>query len=253
MRCSVRRSGVFFGLMAWMPLATCIGGCSGSSGDTGDDDDSEVGCVSTAPVTTIQAPAMDAVFKPGGDVSLVGTVLDAEESDPSLLAVTWTINGTRTPGGTIDPIVVNATASSNGTVETTVDELAEGNYTASLRATDSCELTAQTEVSFRVYNAAPTVAISSVSQTQVKQNGKVTFMGTSSDGDDAADTLTITLVDDMERQQNVSTKPDAAGNWSLEFTFTAPGVHSVAAASIDPGNKSGISDPVEISVQLPLP
>jgi hypothetical protein len=143
------------------------------------------------PVVSITAPETSGVYYSDQPVPLEGLVLD-DRDDPDLLTLIWTDDG--------EDMGLNPTADADGVTATSV-YLGEGPHTLTLTATDTTDKAGSDTVSVLIGgpNSAPDCGITAPANGVAFNEGEtVTFEGTATDADVAADWLTATWTSDVD-------------------------------------------------------
>ena len=163
-----------------------------------------------APEVFINSPSENKVFTEGETITFSGSATDPEDGGD--LSLAWTIS---MGGESVD--------SATGT-SFTRDNLAQGDYTAELTATDSGGLTDTASVMFTVKgNTPPSVTIIRPSANEVvfTEGETVTFSGSASDPEDGADLSLAWEIRQGDSLEYSTTEGSFSKNDLTSGTYTA--------------------------------
>jgi len=161
----------------------------------------EVGGPNTDPTCTFDAPAADTVIESGEVVLLEGTADDADVGTSGISA---------TFSSSIDGELGTVTPDSDTTLTLGVDSLSTGTHTLGLTVTDDAGATCTASTVVRIAEP-PVVRITAPSAgSEFNDGDTISFSGTATDHEDAADTLTVVWNSSLDGDFNTS-PPDSSG------------------------------------------
>jgi hypothetical protein len=196
-----------------------LGGCQ----------DQSFGVYNTPPGVTISAPLDGASLAPGAAVELIGIAVDDQDLSDAL-QVTWS--------SSIDGVLGQGNPDASGQTYLAVTSLSPGAHAITLQAVDSAGESASTSVTIQVEygtggEGAPTVVLTGPSDgSSYLEADTVTFVGTITDGEQAWDTLSASLVSDLGGTLWEGS-PASNGVVSVSLTGLAEGLHQVALIAED--------------------
>jgi hypothetical protein len=205
------------------------------------DSDVKIGTFNTPPAAAITSHADgDEVFA-GAEVLLTGNVSDADGASESL-TVTWIIGGLHT--------CTDAVADETG-LTSCAAVIEEGKGDVSLQVQDPGNEVGQANITLVVIpNEAPVALILSPTDSGTFYSDQpITFEGSASDAEDAAEDLIINWNSDLDGDLALQATPDSTGS----FTGNGPlsqGTHLISLTATDTVSKTG-TDTVTISVGPP--
>lgn len=203
-------------LACLLPLASCI--------------DQTVSSDNTDPEAAILEPAPETEFEVGDAAAFRGTVDDGRTS-PEDLDVTWS--------SSVDGLLFEAVADSEGETAFTTDALSAGEHTITLRVLDPQGASGTDAISITVLepdvpNTMPTCAITApADDAEVGEGDTVVFEGTASDSESGPTELTASWSSSEDGALGTVT-PSSSGAFALPVDDLTPGTHVVTLDVADP-------------------
>lgn len=198
--------------------------------------------MSEPPIVSIESPGDGASFDEGVTISMLGRVVDeAYDGQLDSLAATWAVDGGRVCSGAVFD---------SGGLSTCDYVFTAGEATITLTATDPAGQAATATATVQVnVNSAPTAQIIEPTPSgNYYSNYPIVFSGLATDGEDAADQLTVTF-EDASGVLDIDGRPTSAGEVSGSVLL-AEGNHFITMTVTDTTGRTG-EDTVAIDVNGP--
>lgn len=208
--------------------------------DVSQDDNGNVTMDSVAFDVDLTAPMVQIDNPTDGSTTSDGTPTIDGSSDEAGITVSITINA-GTPGEETATVTTDANGDWTYTV---MNQLADGQHTIDVRATDGAGNEGTDSVTFSVGADAPTIVISSPMDGATVTDSQPTVSGQADPGEE----VDIIIDEGTADEQTATVTADANGNWSYTVgTALANGMHTIRASVT---NADGVtaSDSVDITV-----
>lgn len=199
-----------------------------------------VGGENQEPTCSIELPMGGSVFTLGQAVSFSGTAIDADINNTDL-QVQWS--------SSIDGLIDETTANTDGSLAFVYDALSAGNHTIQLQVSDEVDELCQDSVLLTI-GTPPTLTLTGPQDGSLYLTAdSVIFEGTVSDSEDIASDVEISW--NSDRDGLFSTLgSDSNGNIYLSYNNLSPGSHSIVVTATD---TSGLTDSSSLSLQINTP
>jgi len=182
----------------------------------------QVGGPNTAPSCAFTSPEEDAVIEDGEVVLLQGTADDVDVGPTGLFATFESSENGEL--GTVTP-------DSDGTITLGIDDLSAGIHTLSLTVTDDAATTCTASRVIRIARP-PTVRITGpTAGSEYNDGDTISFLGTATDLEDAADTLTLSWTSSLDGEFDTGSA-DFSGNVAASAVLSV-GSHEVRLTATD--------------------
>jgi len=186
--------------------------------------------IGTPPEVTITSPTPNQVFNEGQTVSFNATVIDGQDL-PSQVALSWDLDGTE---------ISTLAATTSGEASFADSTLAYGNYTLTVTATDTDDLTDSDQVTFTI-NGLPSQPTVTINPPIPKTDDDLTAIASNSVDPDSLVPVTY----DYEWSNGTATFSGPV----LSFTNTTKGeVWTVTATPID--NTGAAGTPIQETITI---